>query len=248
MKEIEVIIQEVKIESHCCGEKPKVTIEAESVNGIVPIKAGKTYKLVEDDTDNQLEKLIKRISDSAGIAIEELRTNVNYLVGTPKLADFTIDEKTRFHHLLCGTPISRFNTAVRIPIKVAETKEFKPANPSKCNGKNVKCSWFDELITYKSRVMFNGNATILEIGSFKTVVKCHEDDEFTYYIGLGLALSRYYEKQPSTKKEIKYLKDELNYKKLAHYCVYKYFGFDMKLADKFLISCEMNKWVDLCVK
>lgn len=98
----------------------------------------------------------------------------------------------------------------------------------------------------KARVMFNGNATILEIGDFKTVVKCDEKDKFSYYIGLGLALSRYYEKQPDTKIEIKYLKDELNYKKLAHYCLHKYFSFDTKRVDKFLKSCEKCKWVDLC--
>lgn len=97
------------------------------------------------------------------------------------------------------------------------------------------------------RVMFNGNATILEIGDFKTVVKCDEGDEFNEVIGLGLALSRYYKKQPDTKKEIVLLEKMLKYNMVAEYCFQKYFKFDNKIMDNFVDKAlsEKGKWVEL---
>ncbi len=115
-------------------------------------------------------------------------------------------------------------------------------------GKTVKQAWFDEFTTYKpkARVMFNGNATILEIGGFKTVVKCDKDDEFNEIIGLGLALSRYYKKQKSTKKEIVLLEKMLSYNMLAEYCFHKYFNHNDKRMDKFVDVCmTQGKWIEL---
>lgn len=104
-----------------------------------------------------------------------------------------------------------------------------------------------KLIKPVRRVMFNGIATILEIGDFKTVVKCDEKDTFEEYIGLGLALSRYYAKQPSTKKEFATLKYCFNpqYKDLAVYCIHKYFDYDSKRILKFFDGIGKGKWVEL---
>lgn len=97
----------------------------------------------------------------------------------------------------------------------------------------------------KARVQFNGNTTILEIGDFKTVVKCHEGDKFSYVIGLGLALIRYHKKQPSTKKDIKFLERCCEYENLAEYCFEKYFNFDENRIWNFLKNCNKGKWINL---
>lgn len=120
------------------------------------------------------------------------------------------------------------------------SKEFERCNPT-------ELKWSYKVIEKKNRVMFNGPATILEIGDFKTIIKCHEEDEFDFIIGLGLALGRYYEKQPSTKKDFKYLKKNLNDWEFSRYCLSKYFDYDNKRILKFLDGIEKGKWVDLCV-
>ena len=53
-------------------------------------------------------------------------------------------------------------------------------------------------------------------------VKCDEKDKFDWKIGLGLALYRVYQKQ----NDVKYMKKNYNYKKLAEYCLYKFYGFN----------------------
>lgn len=53
-------------------------------------------------------------------------------------------------------------------------------------------------------------------------VKCDEKDKFDWEIGLGLALYRVYQKQ----NDVKYMKKNYNYKKLAEYCLYKFYNFD----------------------
>lgn len=53
-------------------------------------------------------------------------------------------------------------------------------------------------------------------------VKCDEKDKFDWKIGLGLALYRVYQKQ----NDVKYMKKNYNYKKLAEYCLYKFYNFD----------------------
>ena len=53
-------------------------------------------------------------------------------------------------------------------------------------------------------------------------VKCDEKDKFEWKIGLGLALYRVYQKD----NDVKYMKKNYNYKKLAEYCLYKFYDFD----------------------
>lgn len=53
-------------------------------------------------------------------------------------------------------------------------------------------------------------------------VKCDEKDKFEWKIGLGLALYRVYQKE----NDVKYMKKNYNYKKLAEYCLYKFHNFD----------------------
>lgn len=53
-------------------------------------------------------------------------------------------------------------------------------------------------------------------------VKCDEKDKFEWKIGLGLALYRAYQKE----NDVKYMKKNYNYKKLAEYCLYKFYDFD----------------------
>lgn len=53
-------------------------------------------------------------------------------------------------------------------------------------------------------------------------VKCDEKDKFEWKIGLGLALYRAYQKL----NDVKYMKKNYNYKKLAEYCLYKFYNFD----------------------
>lgn len=53
-------------------------------------------------------------------------------------------------------------------------------------------------------------------------VKCDEKDKFEWKIGLGLALYRVYQKE----NDVKYMKKNYNYKKLAEYCLYKFYDFD----------------------
>lgn len=55
-------------------------------------------------------------------------------------------------------------------------------------------------------------------------VKCDEKDKFEWKIGLGLALYRAYQKE----NDVKYMKKNYNYKKLAEYCLYKFYDFDEK--------------------
>ena len=53
-------------------------------------------------------------------------------------------------------------------------------------------------------------------------VKCDEKDKFEWKIGLGLAYESVYQKE----NDVKYMKKNYNYKKLAEYCLYKFYNFD----------------------
>lgn len=53
-------------------------------------------------------------------------------------------------------------------------------------------------------------------------VKCDKQDKFYWKIGLGLALYRVYQKE----NDVKYMKKNYNYKKLAEYCLYKFYNFN----------------------
>lgn len=166
----------------------------------------------------------------------------------PKYIDTDMIYKTTIKTLLNGV-----YGGVHLPTKLTPVK-FPDSELVKCYCENdvKQIRKLKTSTTYgvfkKARVQFNGNATILEIGDFKTVVKCHKDDKFGMGLGLGLALSRYYEKQPSTKKEIKYLKTRLDYSSLSEYCLRKYFNHDEKYFRKIEKNFIEGKWVDLCLE
>lgn len=54
-------------------------------------------------------------------------------------------------------------------------------------------------------------------------VYCHEEDTFSYKIGLGIALLRTIYKDA---EDVNYLSKKLDYKEMAIYCVNKFFNFD----------------------
>lgn len=216
----------------------KVLLQTTEPN--LSLDRAKTYKLVEDepsyiDTDSLYKTTLKMLLNSRyGLA------------GKHPIELLNLTQKQELLNLLEKTPVKIQTDSIygvfgergggkTIARILNNINNLPPIDELKGSPRRPK------------RVLFNDNATILEIGDFKAVVKRDEKDKFSYYIGLGLALSRYYEKRPATKIEIKYLKDELHYKKLAHYCLHKYFGFDTKRVDKFLKSCEKNKWVELNV-
>ena len=85
---------------------------------------------------------------------------------------------------------------------------------------------FKDYILIKSVVSFAFNKTkkklYLNFVGEEIRVKCDEKDKFDWEIGLGLALYRVYQKQ----NDVKYMKKNYNYKKLAEYCLYKFYNFD----------------------
>lgn len=76
----------------------------------------------------------------------------------------------------------------------------------------------------KSQFAFNKTKKKLYLKHFdkEIRVKCDEKDKFEWKIGLGLALYRVYQKE----NDVKYMKKNYNYKKLAEYCLYKFYDFD----------------------
>lgn len=87
---------------------------------------------------------------------------------------------------------------------------------------------FKDYILIKSVVSFAFNKTkkklYLKYFDKEIRVKCDEKDKFEWKIGLGLALYRVYQKN----NDVKYMKKNYNYKKLAEYCLYKFYDFDEK--------------------
>ena len=85
---------------------------------------------------------------------------------------------------------------------------------------------FKDYILIKSVISFAFNKTkkklYLKYFGKEIRVKCDEKDKFEWKIGLGLALYRVYQKQ----NDVKYMKKNYNYKKLAEYCLYKFYNFD----------------------
>lgn len=77
---------------------------------------------------------------------------------------------------------------------------------------------------FKIQFAFNKTKKKLYLNFFgkEIRVKCDENDKFDWKIGLGLALYRVYQKN----NDVKYMKKNYNYKKLAEYCLYKFYNFD----------------------
>ena len=85
---------------------------------------------------------------------------------------------------------------------------------------------FKDYILIKSAISFAFNKTkkklYLKYFGKEIRVKCDEKDKFEWKIGLGLALYRVCQKD----NDVKYMKKNYNYKKLAEYCLYKFYCFD----------------------
>ena len=85
---------------------------------------------------------------------------------------------------------------------------------------------FKDYILIKSMISFAFNKTkkklYLKYFGKEIRVKCDEKDKFDWKIGLGLALYRVCQKD----NDVKYMKKNYNYKKLAEYCLYKFYAFD----------------------
>jgi len=211
-------MKEIKcnIVSQCGNSDGLYKIEVKPLERIYgPLNCGKTYKLVED------EAIGNQISDC---------TIFTY---SPYISQFSIEDRVD-EWLKANPNISPLDkVGFAVGVDLGKPSSDKTLSHSFIVPAKVK------------RVMFNGNATILEIGDFKTVVKCHEDDQFSYVTGLGLALYRYYKKQPSTKKDFKNLSFYMNYDGLAEYCFEKYFNFDKKRIWNFLKNCNKGKWLEL---
>ena len=86
--------------------------------------------------------------------------------------------------------------------------------------------FIDEALKHPCKFAFNKTKKKLYLKFFgkEIRVKCDEKDKFEWKIGLGLALYRVYQKN----NDVKYMKKNYNYKKLAEYCLYKFYDFDEK--------------------
>ncbi len=78
--------------------------------------------------------------------------------------------------------------------------------------------------TLTSEFAFNKTKKKLYLNYFgkEIRVKCDKNDKFDWKIGLGLALYRVCQKD----NDVKYMKKNYTYKKLAEYCLYKFYCFD----------------------
>ena len=89
----------------------------------------------------------------------------------------------------------------------------------------IKFSKFiDEALKNPCKFAFNKTKKKLYLNYFgkEIRVKCDKNDKFEWKIGLGLALYRAYQKDT----DVKYMKKNYTYKKLAEYCLYKFYDFD----------------------
>ena len=84
--------------------------------------------------------------------------------------------------------------------------------------------FIDEALKNPCKFAFNKTKKKLYLKYFgkEIRVKCDEKDKFEWKIGLGLALYRVCQKD----NDVKYMKKNYNYKKLAEYCLYKFYCFD----------------------
>lgn len=243
MKEVEIKITNWHTATTDINGVSNIHLHVDAVcnNGIRPrLNEGKTYKLVEDDgmvTFDPSKLVNPKINESV---YKLLKERISSKCNIPRIIlnnEYTEEQYERFKKTLLNQG----------PIEILPDAH----NPDfvKYIINDVKCVEKAFVNYHKhSRVMFNGRATILEIGDFKTVVKCHEDDEFNEVIGLGLALSRWYKKHsnPKLKNEVKLLEKMLSYNMFAEYCFQKYFNFDDKRIDKFVDVCmTQGKWLDL---
>lgn len=95
------------------------------------------------------------------------------------------------------------------------------------------------------KVMFNGPCTIFQWGDFKTVVKCDEEDEFDVYIGLGIALYRYYRQNADTRKQFNKLAEYMFLYQLADYALDYFCGFSKKKKNGLFNNEPVNGWYRL---
>lgn len=66
-------------------------------------------------------------------------------------------------------------------------------------------------------------------------IQCHEEDEFDWSIGFGLALSQAYGKRLKWKTHREYYRNKerkLDYKKYSLWCIMEYFNNDVTKLDK----------------
>lgn len=100
----------------------------------------------------------------------------------------------------------------------------------------------------KPQVFFDDPYTILKWGDFTTIVKCDEIDEFDPFVGLGIALYRYYRQHKDYKKAYQKLNYVMEFEELYHYALHQFCGFDankrVALAKK-LKNSEKGSWIKL---
>lgn len=227
MKEIEVIIQEVNIESHSCDGKPKVTITVESVNNVVPIKPGKTYKLVEDEP-TFVDEWIKA---NPHLNVQDLYPSM--MLFDPKFNCYvgkrgggkTIETIKRLLNSIYGLPPIDEMHELNVPLRKPEPNKL-----------------------FTRRVMFNNSHTILEIGDEKIVVKCNEPDVFNPTTGFKNAIYRYYKRKKHPKVaclETVYgeFSDAIKDFCLAYYCDLN--EVTIKKLIKKVSKYEPGKWIEL---
>lgn len=131
-----------------------------------------------------------------------------YLIDDNKEIDYMWGSKDEF-----------VNMSYKI-ITLDDLEDFK--EPTETIKKNSK--FIQEAFKKPFKFAFNKTKKKLYLNYFgkEIRVKCDEKDKFEWEIGLGLALYRVYQKE----NDVKYMKKNYNYKKLAEYCLYKFYGFD----------------------
>ena len=97
----------------------------------------------------------------------------------------------------------------------------------------------DNCIVFKNEFSFRFNeerksVTLYRYGEKVQFVKCHEDDKFSWKIGLGVALYKYlFDNGKNVPKDVLYVKDIVNWKVFYCYIVAYVFKFDKQKIEKF---------------
>lgn len=218
------------------GDYPFVEFTLQPLELVPEFDFSKNYKLVEDEPEDNFKVDSFKTDVLTNLSIDEKKELLNSFFG--KKATESL------YPLMFYTP-ARKNSKTNLENKKLKTATMYGVFGTRGGGKTVSQMILDEYKP-KARVQFNGNATILEIGDFKTVVKCHEEDFFTEHVGLGLALNRYYKKKS---KEINVLTFYIeDYTKLAEFCLWKFVNYDKKQFKQLLAkitNCEKGKWIEL---
>ena len=138
----------------------------------------------------------------------------------------TFEENTCYHlcsiddnkeiHYLWDSKYEYTNMDYKI-ITLDDLEDFK-------EDKTIKI--FKDYIEVKKSLSFACNKTkkklYLKYFGKEIRVKCDEKDKLEWRMGLGLALYRVCQKD----NDVKYMKKNYTYKKLAEYCLYKFYNFD----------------------